>query len=1695
MVPAVVVPTDEDKENQINFHNDSDSLTDEDTSEIYLKHIPDTVEPFDLSTKKLEEQRHYEEQRNYGTNYDEQENFEPRNFLESTKLSHCNTIMSTFNISGIQDLDESNLQALDESDADDSFQRMIDEQLVKQNMFHCGRESIGNVGAKQQRVGFVPDDMALGAKENFYTGDKLGLFGRKSVGRKSLTVQRNDSPQEFASVSRKSVGRKSLAPVQHASSGDSVELTCHLPQPQVQEDLDESAMELTAAIPRRKSLAPRKSVNFRKDDSSEDMEFTTAFPAIGRPELNESDVEETEAFSVAVGSGGGRSEVTDFMWRRSLPNKSSFVKTMEMTNTSQQGVEYRKSTGSFGVAFPAQGEASTSIPVKNSRKSIGRMMLKHDNLDESGMEMTETFHALPPNASIDTGTYDVSMSESDMDITNQSPPDTTNTHSMLLTDETKASGVDFTIVTGSGQDFGRKSMGPLLNLKGNNDFVEHKSFSGFENCAMDLSTMVHRKSAPMAMVNSRSHAQVAENVAPRIGDGMDVSTSRTTKPSLKKNLVSQKPLNQCSASLALSSAKGDRSRTDASSAGTNNVPHSPTTTCHSKDPQSPAISGHYDMSQSPVTSAHETIIMSAHHQNHSLQDFSMHTSYITSDINAIFSVQPQPMANSTNLNLSFDLKMSPMVKRNPDPSPTAAVSPMTANVEQDRSSDKSSSDIEVSCAAPQIPESPRAYVSQPPTSRQISLMEMSSGESSPIQTNTIKPAANTNMLNISMEVSSAMPQSTEPVKVDMPEHSTKEVQSSCMEMTSNVAPSTIWTQNSKSQAEVETSMFKSSDLAPVNMSSSNMSMQTESRFEKQSDHDEMSHQTKYVVEAVTETNTSQLPSKTERVSEMSFTNMSIQTESKLEKSNDREDKTPRPEHSSVYMNETSLEGEHNSVKNSTSRDSDSAVMSCSAGESKNNSVAKDTSASPNKEINGKPEHIENSTIQSKGSIISAGNKDENLEVNKNTRESHKPSPTDKNKVQKTLKVSVDDGFSSTQCSHHSIESGVSPLNNFSTSGVLDVSTMSCDLDIERPRKRPSDGFEVHEENLIQSEDGIQVVANPKKRSKTFEMETSVKEVNEVNADESMMKNSAANKQDSVETLDIPSESRVRPSLQQTPADETLAKSPVKSLESATQAKTPSKSASSVPSNISVEDKPSTYITPSKSSFITPNKNAAFATPGQTPSKTPTNKSTFATPSAIFKTPGKTPIKTPSGKSTFATPGKTPNKTPSGKCSTSGNYDNSLESLSNTNLSMHVNPSSTLTDSVIQNITDTDIPLLGSTRKLPASEVKAKQQVSCSTPLLPNSCNKKLIVDRFFQSIDKRAETIDKRGEKLDSFAFPPKSIIKKLVMPQAITEERNDQALTKETETTTTTLSGESDPVKNAPAAQLPQKRTKDELNISEHNDLNSSNYIPEKQQRNTPANTNSTDTSHHAIEDVVNDLSILDISGDLNRIDEIKIQLATTLNISEVNQSGNETLHTSNRSNISSGNHVSTESIQGTNKISLDQTSLTNVSITQPPKTQMDEDQPEHTVEMVRENSGTNGAVSNELSNTLKTVATGTQFMEKDINTSSSDGNLSGVHKDATKLTGINHDQPTRTSAVERTSHKTSLQNVHNEDTPPSQSTAEDANLFKKKRKSRLSIVPKPIAVETSRDSVAPKASIAQAKRKTLKVEVRMKTFCILCP
>ncbi|XP_026688335.1 uncharacterized protein LOC103522322 [Diaphorina citri] len=281
---------------------------------------------------------------------------------------------------------------------------------------------------------------------------------------------------------------------------------------------------------------------------------------------------------------------------------------------------------------------------------------------------------------------------------------------------------------------------------------------------------------------------------------------------------------------------------------------------------------------------------------------------------------------------------------------------------------------------------------------------------------------------------------------------------------------------------------------------------------------------------------------------------------------------------------------------------------------------------------------------------------------------------------------------------------------------------------------------------------------------------------------------------------------------------------------------------------------------------------------------------------------------------------------------------------------YVNPSSH-SDWTPLSITspDIDLPIIGSTRKPTASEVKSKQMVTCSTPLLPNSCSKNMIVDRFFESIDKRS---GKPDGFVDLQTRPSKNIIKKLDMNQDIPEEnaedivspnRKDVSPNNEGSPSTEdipsntedmafpidesvalsnrdvpeeTTSEQTSDKPNSSESIVNLKRTKDKLNISAHNDLNSSNYIPEKQrnmsmntsveehqktismntsieeqQRNISMNTineiehrniSMNTSAQSTLDAVANDISLLDISGEFDKLDHIRTELATTLNISD---------------------------------------------------------------------------------------------------------------------------------------------------------------------------------------------------------------------
>ncbi|XP_026685641.1 proteoglycan 4-like [Diaphorina citri] len=307
-----------------------------------------------------------------------------------------------------------------------------------------------------------------------------------------------------------------------------------------------------------------------------------------------------------------------------------------------------------------------------------------------------------------------------------------------------------------------------------------------------------------------------------------------------------------------------------------------------------------------------------------------------------------------------------------------------------------------------------------------------------------------------------------------------------------------------------------------------------------------------------------------------------------------------------------------------------------------------------------------------------------------------------------VQVSMDDGFSTHS---QSIESGISPLQSvLCTSGVLDVSKMSCDLDTEKSRKRPSDGFEAHEENLVETGDAM-VVANPKKRSKTFEPVDSIRETHEAEVNAGTEENPVSTSPDKTSGV----------AEHKSPAK---AVSPGKNFEFATPGKSSVRSTPNKTAAATTTGKTSTSASSSKETFV-------FVTPGKTSSvrSTPNKTGTFATPNkpsgATPNKPSATPNK-PSG----ATPNKpsaTPNKpsgvvTPKGPAGTTPNKslvipeklfnDTGCSQDGSFNMSTYVNPSSTLTDSAINNITDIDLPIIGSTRKPTASEVKSKQMVTC-----------------------------------------------------------------------------------------------------------------------------------------------------------------------------------------------------------------------------------------------------------------------------------------------------------------------------------------------------------------------------------------------
>uniref|UniRef100_A0A8D8WS55 Uncharacterized protein n=1 Tax=Cacopsylla melanoneura TaxID=428564 RepID=A0A8D8WS55_9HEMI len=1034
---------------------------------------------------------------------------------------------------------------------------------------------------------------------------ELPSVSRKSLAMQSARHEDSDDNVELPSVPRKSLAMQSA---RHEDSDSTVE-----PIHPALADLNESDQEPRVAPPRRKSFAPRKSVNFRNRDldSSGEMEFTCAFPAMARPPVEEendgSEMEETEVFPRKYVGPRQSTELNipdkgDFMWRRSLPNKTNLTKSMETSNTSQLDLESRKSTGMNNLqnVFPQQYdqdssmELTTFVPLKSLRKSVGRMMLKtSEHLDESGMEITEVLHGLPSNAHMDdtrSEEYDVSMSEaiSDMEISSYSPPNVTTTNqSMMTVDQTKpnVSAGDSIIATGG---LNRKSLGPRIqnneNLKikhlaryptSTSTHLQHKSFSGFENSAMDLSTAPSRKSAPICIVP----AQHDEN------ETLPQSTSEDGSPNIS-----------VSVGVPITSMNADQHRVN------------------------------------------PNMVLNSSVNDQSLQ---------TTDIHSIL-----PMAHSTNLNLT-ETKSSPVAK---------------ATTKQNLASENHFN-----------------------------------------VTSESNPNKSADNMSMSMESTCTLPQSTELVSNKM--------DNSNMELSSVI--------NQKSTRE-------------FNLTATD--------------------------ETTGETNTCQQTTQSKREN----TNMSVNDIS-IDKSVACEDMS-LAETMTIHVNETFATGailpetevlvsdvKENST-NPSQFESDSAVMSSSSGESKDNSV---------------------STVLSEGTT---GNNDENEQPNMNTTKLENKS--DKTESKKVLQVSVDDGFSSTQNSRQSLESALS------TSCVLDISKMSCDLvQVERPRKRPSDGFEVHDENLVQDENKM-VVANPKKRSKTFEVDIEDKEGNEVEINsENMAKES---EETTTTKQSFHSHSMITP-----------VKTPIQLVQTPTM----------VTNFTETVDKPFTFATPAKTHVVksTPNKTSTFVTPVQVANKTPQ----FITPSnnLTFRTPGKTPIKTP----TLTTPGRAP--------VTEADVNFSHESLHSSNVSTYANPSSTLTDSVINNLTDKEIPLPGSTIKQTPSEMKAKQHqsASCSTPLLPNSCNKNVIVDMFFQSFNKT-------HDKPEGFSAPSKNIIKKLIM----TQEKQKQTIEEETTSDENKSASQDASPENASLDINPTlKRTKDQLNISEHNDLNSSNYIPEKQQRN----------------------------------------------------------------------------------------------------------------------------------------------------------------------------------------------------------------------------------------------------------------------
>ncbi|KAI5748409.1 hypothetical protein M8J77_025192 [Diaphorina citri] len=1375
MVPTIVVPQDEDKENQINYPEDDtdDSLEEKDTSEMYPNNVPAQYnEPFDLSTRY--------------------KNDEPRNFLESTKLSHCNTIMSTFNISGIQNLDETNLQDVDTSDGEDSFQRMMDH-IDKTGTVHGYQYQRENVPIVDKEN----DNVSLGEK-------KQSIGGRKSMPRKSLPVHQEADHED----------------------SDSIELTCHVPV-NVPEALYESEMEMATTISRRKSFVPHKSVNFQQAqddlDRSDEMEFTNAFPAMAmranESNLDESEMEETGVFPRKSFRPVKASAVP--LWQQSVPDQA---KSMDLSNTYTQP----QSLDDSGMEF------TSAFPHKFSRKSIsGNMMRNRDSesLDGSGMEMTEAFPAMPPEE------YDVSMSDSmsDMDITNQynQPPDVTNNHSMMITNQTSTANMsaDFSIITSYPKSVGRKSM--VVKSSEQNNFqtnetsvafdkqgvseyqtvpshrvydqhhTQHKSFSGFEQSALNLSSATLRKSAP--------HVMNPYYDIPTHGNA-DVNQSHTNTHSFKGNTSMVNfpaPMNA-----SMGSSLVPQSSTSA--------PYIPTDLINPSDSSNIALGP-------------------------SGQDQSLHTSQITTDLT---SFQPLPMAHSTNLNMSS-----------------------TITITREHTGAGVNTAISLNLKSPGVQKFSMNLSSTTPQSQRRSPVNISmDGMSMELSCATVVPTQNEN---------------------------------SCMEMSTVVAPE-VNTEDSKKEIEQEAKAqqpSESNEAYPA-MPNTNMSV----------------IQTEIVEKSLCE-DISVLRNNTVQPNESA--DLSVQ----------------KPESRNTHPQEIN---NINELSNNASVLSDSALNASNASNS--NSAVKQVSSVNESKCD---------TVDPVPCVIEPA---------------VKPDSPARNDSQ--VQVSMDDGFSTHS---QSIESGISPLQSvLCTSGVLDVSKMSCDLDTEKSRKRPSDGFEAHEENLVETGDAM-VVANPKKRSKTFEPVDSIRETHEAEVNAGTEENPVSTSPDKTSGV----------AEHKSPAK---AVSPGKNFEFATPGKSSVRSTPNKTAAATTTGKTSTSASSSKETFV-------FVTPGKTSSvrSTPNKTGTFATPNkpsgATPNKPSATPNK-PSG----ATPNKpsaTPNKpsgvvTPKGPAGTTPNKslvipeklfnDTGCSQDGSFNMSTYVNPSSTLTDSAINNITDIDLPIIGSTRKPTASEVKSKQMVTCSTPLLPNSCSKNMIVDRFFESIDKRS---GKPDGFVDLQTRPSKNIIKKLDMNQDIPEEnaedivspnRKDVSPNNEGSPSTEDIPSNTEdmafPIDESVALSnrdVPEettseqtsdkpnsgesignlKRTKDQLNISAHNDLNSSNYIPEKQrnmsmntsveehqktismntsieeqQRNISMNTSvevqktismnksieeqqrnismntineiehrniSMNTSAQSTLDAVaNDISLLDISGEFDKLDHIRTELATTLNISD---------------------------------------------------------------------------------------------------------------------------------------------------------------------------------------------------------------------